>query len=95
MSAAVDALEGLGLVPESREVDEILSMGGTTFTNDREVDIITSPVLGSFEAFWRRKKTVSYKGVRIPVLSLKDHMAILEKLRRKRDLEDLEYLEKK
>ena len=94
VSKAIEVLESLGLVPDSRDVEEILGMGGTTFTNDREVDVITSPVLGSFETFWKRKKTVAYRNVRINVLSLKDHRAILEKLGRKRDLDDLEYLGK-
>jgi len=92
VSAAVKALEGLGLVPDTDVVKDILGMGRTTFTNDREVDIITSPALGFFDDLWRRRQTFSYKGVRIPVISLDDHRAILRKLRRKQDLEDLRFL---
>ncbi len=92
VSAAVKALVSLGLVPDTEVVAEILGMGGTTFTNDREVDVITSPVLGSFDVLWKRRQTFTYKGVKIPVISLDDHRAILRKLRRRQDLEDLRFL---
>ena len=92
VSAAVKALESLGLVPDTDVVKDILGMGGTTFTNDREVDIITNPALGSFDELWKRRQTFSYKGVKIPVISLDDHRAILRKLRRKQDIEDLKFL---
>ena len=92
VSAAVKVLEGLGLVPDTDIVEDILGMGGTTFTNDRQVDVITSPVLGSFDHLWKRRQTFTYKGVKIPVISLDDHRATLRKLRRKRDIEDLRFL---
>lgn len=92
--ATIDALENLGLVPDSRDTEEILGMGGTTFSNDREVDVITNPVAGPFELLWEKRETVTYKGVSIPVISLEDHKATLKKLMRKQDAEDLEFLEK-
>lgn len=91
--ATIEALEDLGLVPDSRVVEEILGMGGTTFSNEREVDMITDMIAGSFEDLWQRRETTSYKGVSIQVISLEDHKTTLRKLGREQDLQDLEFLE--
>ncbi len=95
VSTAIQALEDLGLVPDSREVEDILGMGGVTFSNDREVDVITNPIAAPFEELWGRREEAVYKDVSIPVISLEDHIATLRKLRRKQDIEDLEFLEEK
>ena len=95
VSATIDALESMGLVPDSRDVEDILGMGGVTFSNDREIDVITNPVVGPFEELWRRKEVAVYKDVSIPVISLEDHKATLRKLKRRQDIEDLEFLEEK
>lgn len=91
--ATIEALESLGLVPDTRDVEEILGMGGVTFSNDREVDVLTDVIAGPFEELWQRKETATYKGVSIHVISLEDHKTALRKLARKQDILDLEFLE--
>jgi hypothetical protein len=95
ITATIQALESLGLVPDSSDVEDILGMGGVTFSNDREVDVITNPIAGSFEKLWRRREEAVYKDVSIPSISREDHIATLRKLKRKQDIEDLEFLEEK
>lgn len=93
IEAVVKALTNLALVPDAHEVNEILGVGGVTFSNDREIDVITDLRGGTFDEIWSRRKIIKYKGVNINVISLKDHINILRRTGRKKDLEDLKILQ--
>lgn len=82
-----------GLIPDTEDIDEILGLGGTTFTNEKEIDILTDLPGVEFDDLWQRKETVVYKTVEIYTISLKDHLKMLKRTRRKKDFEDIKCLE--
>ncbi len=90
---ALVALGRLGLRADTDRVDEILAQGGVTATNDRSVDLLTSLLISSFAELWRRRVTVTYEAVRIPVISREDQILLLRASRRPQDLEDAMTLE--
>ena len=92
LKKVISTLQSLGLVPETSVIEEILGMGGTSFSNDREVDVLTDVQVGSFDELYSRREIVEYEGVKIPVVSLQDHVAMLKRTGRQKDLDDLEYL---
>ncbi len=81
-----------GLVPDTEDIDEILGLGGTTFTNEKEIDILTDLSGAKFDDLWQRKETVVYKTTEIYTVSLKDHLKMLKRTGRKKDFEDIECL---
>lgn len=90
----VKALSQLGLVAESERVDEILGLGGTTFVNDLQIDVLTDLKGTSFSKLWGNRKSVIYKQIRIAVVGLEDHVGMLKRMGRPQDLEDLSQLRK-
>lgn len=93
ITLVLEAFSKLGLVPDISSVDEILASGGTTFSNGRSVDVLTSLPKFEFKELWKRRETVIYKQAKLNVIALKDHVQILRRIGRKQDLEDLEILE--
>lgn len=89
----IKVLTGLGLTPETTCVDEILGLGGTTFTNEKEIDVLTDLLGTEFEDLWQGKETVVYKTTEIYTVSLNDHLKMLKRAGRKKDFEDIECLE--
>lgn len=90
----IEALRNIGLIPDTANIDEILGMGGTTFTNDWEVDVLTSlPEKISFESIYERSMVVSYKGVQITTISIHDQIELLKTTSRHKDIEDIRCLE--
>lgn len=90
----IKALSSLGLTPEIPEPREMLGVGGTTFGNDIEVDVLTDIQNIGFSELWKSRKIITYKRIKIQVISLEHHLALLKRISRKRDLEDVKYLEK-
>lgn len=93
VTRAVAALRQLGLEPDTDRADEILGQGGVTATNDRQVDLLTDLLSGSFEALWDHRQSVAVRGVDVPVISRGDQIQLLRASGRPRDLEDAEVLE--
>lgn len=83
----------LGLIPDTEDIDEILGLGGTTFTNEKEIDVLTDLSGVEFDDLWQRKETVVYKTTEIYTVSLKDHLKMLKWAGRKKDFEDIKCLE--
>ena len=90
----IDVLKKLGLTSDTEDVDDILAQGGITFSNEREVDILTRlPSKDSFETLWERRKKVTFKKVMINVVSKEDQIRLLKRVGRRQDLEDAAVLE--
>ena len=89
----VEALRVLGLVPDTTIPEEILGQGGVTFSNEREVDMITDLKGINFNTAWDRRKKVEYEGITVQVISQKDLITALKAVGRQKDLEDLKDLE--
>lgn len=95
LQVVITTLTGLGLRCDTEHVDDILAQGGITFRNDREVDVLTSLPRGvEFGQLWSRRDKVSYHGVTIPVISRGDQVRLLRRVGRKKDLEDVDLLER-
>ncbi len=90
---AINALESLRLVPDTRVPDEILGQGGVTFSNEREVDMITDLKGIDFNIAWDRRKQIVYEGITVQVISREDLITALKAVGRQKDLEDLKDLE--
>ncbi len=90
---AVRALRDIGLVADIEAVDDILSQGGVSASNDQSVDLLTALPTGTFAGFWRRRKVFRYGRVRFPAVSKADQVRLLRAAGRKKDLEDSDYLE--
>ena len=90
---AIKALGSLGLVPDTDRADEILGQGGVSFSNERDIDMLTDLKGVDFGAAWTRKKIVEYEGVRVKVLSKDDLKRNLKAVGRPKDLEDLKDIE--
>lgn len=90
----IKTLSHIGLTPEISEPIEILGVGGTTFENELEIDVLTDVPNIAFSELWEKRKIIVYKKVKLPVISLELHIALLRKIGRKKDLEDVKYLEK-
>lgn len=94
MRRAIRCLRRLGLDPDTDRVDEILGQGGVTLQNDRSVDLLTSlPGNVSFAELWRRRSTVRFQSVPLPVASRRDQIRLLRSAGRPQDLEDARALE--
>lgn len=93
VTRAVVALRQLGLEPDTDRAVEILGQGDVTVTNDRQVDLLTDLLSGSFEAFWNNRQSVAVRGIEVPVISRTDQIQLLRASGRPRDLEDAEVLE--
>ena len=92
LEALIKALVIAGLDPETDNIDDILGQGGVTFTNDRTIDVLTSTKGIGFSDIRKRKETVKYKGVLIPIISKKDQITMLKAVGREEDLKDIEFL---
>ena len=90
---AIEALESLGLVPDTRVSDEILGQGGVTFSNEREIDMITDLKGIDFNTAWDRRKQIEYEGITVHVISKEDLITALKAVGRQKDLDDLKDLE--
>jgi hypothetical protein len=93
ISKAIVALESIGLVPDTKIPDEILGQGGVTFSNEREVDMITDLKGIDFKTAWDRRKQIEYEGITLQVISREDLVAALKAVGRQKDLDDLKDLE--
>ena len=89
----VDALGALGLVPDTTKPEEIFGQGGVTFSNEREIDMITDLKGIDFDTAWNRRKKVEYEGIMVQVISQEDLITALKAVGRQKDLEDLKDLE--
>jgi hypothetical protein len=90
----IEALKSVGLSSDTEDTGEILGQGGITFNNDRDVDVLTSlPAGEDFERLWKNRVKVRYRGQNIHVISSRDQARLLKAAGRKRDLEDLEFLD--
>jgi hypothetical protein len=95
LERCISALKNVGMSCDTERVDEILGQGGITFTNDRDVDVLTSlPGNEDFIRLWKNRVKVKYHGVTINVISGRDQARLLKAVGRKRDLEDLKLLER-
>ncbi len=95
LERCISALKLVGMSSDTERVDEILGQGGITFTNDRDVDVLTAlPGSEDFERLWKNRVKVRYRGLTINVISSRDQARLLKTAGRKRDLEDLEFLER-
>ena len=90
---AIKALESLGLVPDTKVPNEILGQGGVTFSNEREIDMITDLKGVDFNIAWDRRKQIEYEGITIQVISKEDLITALKAVGRQKDLDDLKDLE--
>ena len=90
---AIEALESLGLVPDTSVPDEILGQGGVTFSNEREIDMITDLKGIDFNTAWDRRKQIEYEGITVQVISREDLITALKAVGRQKDLDDLKDLE--
>lgn len=90
---ALRALRRIGLVPDTDSVDEILGQGGVTVTDGLSVDLLTALATGTFSEIWRRRSTVRFRGIRVPVVSRADQVRLLRASGRRKDVEDADYLE--
>ena len=90
---AVEALESLGLVPETKSPEEILGQGGVSFSNERQVDMITDLKGIDFNTAWDNRKQVEYEGVTVQVISREDLITALKAVGRQKDHQDLMDLE--
>jgi hypothetical protein len=94
LTRCIEALKSVGMSGDTEDVDDILGQGGITFSNDRDVDVLTSlPVGEDFNRLWKNRVKVRYRGVNINVISSRDQARLLKAAGRKRDLEDLEFLD--
>jgi len=85
----ITVFKKIDLVADTESVEDILAQGGITFSNEREVDVITSlPSNEHFDELWKRRKKVKYHDIVINVISKKDQIRMLEAVGRKQDLED-------
>jgi len=90
---AIEALGSLGLVPDTKKPEEIRDQGGVSFSNEREVDMITDLKGIDFNTAWNRRKKVEYERIPVQVISKEDLIAVLKAVGRQKDLEDLKDLE--
>lgn len=61
--------------------------------NDLEVDVLTSlPGKISFESIYERSIVVSYKGVPITAISIRDQIELLKAAGRDKDIKDIRFL---
>lgn len=95
LKRCIEALKLVGMSSDTEDIDEIIGQGGITFNNDRDVDVLTSlPAGEDFERLWKNRVKVRYRGQNLHVISSKDQARLLKAAGRKRDLEDLEFLDK-
>ena len=93
LKRCIEALKSVGMSSDTEDADDIIGQGGITFTNERDVDVLTAlPGGEDFERLWKNRVKVRYRGQNINVISSKDQARLLKKAGRKRDLEDLEFL---
>ncbi len=91
----IAALKAIGMSSDTEDPDDILGQGGITFTNERDVDVLTAlPIGEDFDRLWKNRVRVRYRGLIINVISSRDQARLLKAAGRKRDLEDLEFLER-
>ncbi len=74
---ALAALRGIGLVPDTDDVEDILAQGGVTATNRLSVDLLTALPVGTFAQLWRRRKEVRYRTVRAKAVAKSDQIRLL------------------
>lgn len=92
----IEALKNIGLSCDTEDIEEIISQGGITFSNDQEVDVLTSlPGKEDFENLWKRRNKVIYEMASINVISKNDQIRLLRYVGRKQDLEDADILSHK
>jgi len=91
----IEALKSVGMSSDTEDEEDILGQGGITFSNERDVDVLTSLAGGEdFTRLWKNRVRVKYRGLIINVISSRDQARLLKAAGRKRDLEDLEFLER-
>lgn len=88
----IEALKSLNFFCEPKELEEIIAQGGVTFFNEHNVDVLISLPGTDFHTLWNRKSVVKYHGTVINVISKKDHILLLKRIGRKKDLEDARVL---
>ena len=94
LKRCIEALKSVGMSADTEDADEIIGQGGITFTNERDVDVLTSLAGGEdFARLWKNRVKVRYRGQDIHVISSRDQARLLKAAGRKRDLEDLEFLD--
>ncbi|MDI6708560.1 MAG: hypothetical protein QME47_05705, partial [Candidatus Thermoplasmatota archaeon] len=93
LKKVITALKELGLRPEIDDITEIFGVGGTSFTNDWEIDMLADMELKDFEQAWENKTIVEFKGVELYIIPKALHIATLKRLGRAQNREDLRYLE--
>lgn len=76
-------------------VNDVLSMEITIFTDRVRLDVQTSTPGVVFNEAWERRVTMNYKGQRLEVVSLSDLIASKRASGRDVDLEDVRILESK
>lgn len=88
----VTAMEKIHLEPEVGDIDEIISQGGVTFTNDISLDTHSSLKKLAFKEIWKARIVVEYNKIRVPVISKEHQIILLKAVGREEDLKDLEFL---
>ncbi len=55
----IEALKSVGMSSDTEDADEIIGQGGITFTNERDVDVLTAlPVGEDFNRLWKNRVRV-------------------------------------
>lgn len=90
---AIEALESLGLVSDTKSPEEILGQGGVSFSNERQVDMITDLKGIDFNTAWDNREQVEYEEITVQVISKKELITALKAVGRQKDLQDLKDLE--
>jgi len=90
---AIETLESLGLVPDTKTPEEVFGQGGVSFSNEREIDMITDLKGIDFNTAWDRRRQVKYEGIMVQVISKEGLITALKAVGRRKDLEDLKDLE--
>jgi hypothetical protein len=93
LKKVITALKGLGLKPEIDDITEILGVGGTSFTNDWEIDMLADMKPKDFKHAWKNKTIIRFRGVELYTIPKNLHITTLKNLGREQDREDLRYLE--